>query len=199
MCLQDEKPVAYASCTLTDTEKRYAQIEKELLAIVYACERFHQYVYGRTVLIDSDHKALEAIFQKPLFQSPLRLQRMLLKLQRYDLKVTYKKGTQLPIADTLSRACITNRNQETEFENLTVHATIPFSAEKIERLKEATLADPTLTALRKVILEGWPKEKRAVDPIIKHYWDFSKRLSMYDDIIFKGEKVVIPSSVIIQL
>ena len=88
------------------------------------------------------------------------------------------------------------RNQETEFEDLTVHATISFSAEKTEQLKEATLADPTLTALRKVILEGWPKEKRAVDPIIKHCWDFSETLSMYDDIIFKGEKVVIPSSMV---
>ncbi|CAB4002906.1 Transposon Ty3-G Gag-Pol poly [Paramuricea clavata] len=196
VCLQDEKPVAYASRTLNDTEKRYAQIEKELLAIVYACERFHQYVYGRTVQIESDHKPLESIFQKPLYQSPLRLQRMLLKLQRYDLKVTYKKGTQLHIADTLSRACLNNTDQETEFEDLTVHATIPFSAEKSEQLKAATLADPTLTALRKIILEGWPKEKRAVDPSIKHYWDFSETLSIYDDIIFKGEKVVIPASMI---
>ena len=88
---------------------------------------------------------------------------MLLKLQRYDLKVTSKKGTQLSIADTLSRACLTNRDQETEFEDLTVHATNPISAEKTEQLKKATIADPTLTALRKVILEGWIKEKRAVN------------------------------------
>jgi hypothetical protein len=57
---------------------------------------------------------------------------MLLKLQRYDLKVTYKKGTQLHIADTLSRACLYNTDQEIESEDLTVHTTILFSAEKSE-------------------------------------------------------------------
>ena len=145
VCLQNEKPVAYASRSLSDAEKRYAQIE-ELLAIVYACERFHQYIYGRTVQIKSDHKPLESIFQKPLYQSPLRLQRMLLKLQRYDLNVTYKKDTQLHIADTLSHACLNNKEQETELEDLIVHVTIPFSAEKAEQFKGATLADPTLTA-----------------------------------------------------
>ena len=70
VCMQGEKPVAYASCTLTDTEKRCAQIEKELLAIVYACERFHQYIYGRTVEVETDHKPLETILKKPLHQAP---------------------------------------------------------------------------------------------------------------------------------
>ena len=193
VCLQENKPVAYASRSLSDMEQRYAQIEKELLAIVYACERFHHYIYGRTALVESNHKPLESIFQKPLHQSPLRLQRMLLKLQRYDLKVTYKKGTQLYIADTLSRACLAN-TQETEIEDLTVHATISFSAEKSEQLKVATRADPTLEVLRKTILQGWPQHKRAVDPSVKHYWDFSETLSIYDDIIFKGEKIIIPAS-----
>src|SRR4029434_9272691 len=64
--LQDGRPVCYASRALTDTEKRYAQIEKELLAIVFAAKRFHQYVYGRPVTVQSDHKPLEVIVRKPL-------------------------------------------------------------------------------------------------------------------------------------
>lgn len=64
--LQDGRPVCYASRALTDTEKRYAQIEKELLAIVFAAKRFHQYVYGRPVTVKSDHKPLEVIVRKPL-------------------------------------------------------------------------------------------------------------------------------------
>ena len=91
VCLQDEKPVAYVSRTLSETEARYAQIEKELLAIVFACERFHQYVYGRTVAIESDHKPLESIFRKPLHESPLRLQRMILKLQSMMLESLTRK------------------------------------------------------------------------------------------------------------
>ena len=58
--LQENKPIAYASSALTDTEKRYAQIEKELLAVVYALEKFNQYVYGKTVQVESDHKPLES-------------------------------------------------------------------------------------------------------------------------------------------
>lgn len=91
--LQNGQPVAYASRALTDAETRYAQIEKELLAIVFACERFESYVYGRDVIrVETDHKPLEAIFTKPLNSAPKRLQRMLLRLQKYSLQVVYKKG-----------------------------------------------------------------------------------------------------------
>ena len=62
--LQEEKPVAYASRALTAAETRYAQIGKELLAIVFVCEKFHVYIYGRLkMIVKSDHKPLEMIFQ----------------------------------------------------------------------------------------------------------------------------------------
>ena len=103
--LQNGQLAAYASRALTDAETRYAQIEKELLAIVFACERFEQYVYARDLIqVESDHKLLEAIFCKPLHSAPKRLQRMLLRLQKYSLRVTYKKGKDMFLADTLSRA-----------------------------------------------------------------------------------------------
>lgn len=102
--LQDNKPVAYGSRAFTDAQKRYAQIEKELLAIVYGCEKFHQYIYGKEVGVESDHKPLESIFKKSLHQAPPRLQRMLLRLQRYTLKVAYKPGKEMHIADALSQA-----------------------------------------------------------------------------------------------
>ena len=78
--MQDGHPVAYASRSLTPTEVQYAQIEKELLAIVFAMEKFETYLYGRKVLVESDHKPLEAIFKKSLLSAPKRLQRMLLRL-----------------------------------------------------------------------------------------------------------------------
>ena len=101
--LQDGRPLAYASRALTAAERNYAQIEKELLAIVFSTERFHQYTYGRSVIVESDHKPLESILAKPLVSAPKRLQRMILRLQRYDLDVRYKKGSELHLADTLSR------------------------------------------------------------------------------------------------
>lgn len=63
--LQNDKPIQYASRALTDTETRYDQIEKEMLAMVFALERFSQYTYGRNMHIESDHMPLEAILLKP--------------------------------------------------------------------------------------------------------------------------------------
>ena len=76
--LQEGQPIAYASRALTKSQQNYAQIEKETLAITFGCRKFHQYVYGREVIVESDQKPLQAIFSKPLFKSPLRLQRLLL-------------------------------------------------------------------------------------------------------------------------
>lgn len=72
--MQDGHPVAYASRSLTPTEVQDAQIEKELLAIVFGMEKFETYLYGRKVLVESDHKPLEAIFKKGLLNAPKRLQ-----------------------------------------------------------------------------------------------------------------------------
>lgn len=71
--LQEGQPVAYASRALTDTECRYAQIEKEMLAVVFGLEKFNQCVYGKCVDVESDHKPLEAISQKPLCHAPTSL------------------------------------------------------------------------------------------------------------------------------
>ncbi|PFX28599.1 Retrovirus-related Pol polyprotein [Stylophora pistillata] len=101
--LQDGRLLAYVSRALAPAEKNYAQIEKELLAIVFATERFHQYTYGRQVIVESDHKPLEIINTKPLLSPPKRLQKMILRLQRYNLDVQYKKGKELHHANTLSQ------------------------------------------------------------------------------------------------
>ena len=89
---------------MTETESHYAQIEKEMLAIMFVVERFEQCIYGRQVKVQTDHKPLESIFKKSFISAPKRLQRMLLRLQKFDLDVTYKKGTEMVLADTLSRA-----------------------------------------------------------------------------------------------
>ena len=90
---KDWQPVAYASRALTSAETRYAQIEKELLASTYGCERFHQYVYGQAFELESDHKPLVSIMSKPLNDCPMsRIQRMMIRLQKYDVTMTYTPG-----------------------------------------------------------------------------------------------------------
>ena len=101
--IQEHGPVAYASKGMNETQCCYVQIEKELFAFVFACKRFHQYVYGKPITVESDHKPLEAIFLKPLSQAPSRLQKMLLQLQAYDINLVYKKDSEMYIADALSR------------------------------------------------------------------------------------------------
>ena len=83
--LQNGQPVAFASRSLSQTERQYAQIEKECLAIVFSCERFSQYLAGREkITVESDHKPLQSIFQKSILSAPCRLQRMMLRLQRFN-------------------------------------------------------------------------------------------------------------------
>ena len=88
--LQNGQPVAYTLHTLTDAETRYAQMEKELLAIVFAFNKFAQHVYGHHTLLHSDHKPLEVIFKKPMSQTTPHLQHMLLSRLKFDIDVVYK-------------------------------------------------------------------------------------------------------------
>lgn len=90
--------------SLSPVEKNYAQIKKELLAVVYGLQKFHQYTYGRKVSVITDHKPLVTISNKPLLKAPKRLQSLLLKAQAYNFNIQYRPGTQIPISDTLSRA-----------------------------------------------------------------------------------------------
>ena len=86
-----------------DTKTHYANIARELLAIIYGCEKFHTYLYRRTFIMETDHKPLEMISLKNLTAAPAHLQRMLLHLQQYDLVITYWQGREMLLADALTR------------------------------------------------------------------------------------------------
>ena len=109
--MQDGRPIAFASKSLTDAETRYANIERELLAIVFACLRFNTYLQGRQFTVESDHKPLEMIHLKALGNAPTRLQRMLLQLQKYDMTIKYRPRQEMLLADGLSR-CPARSNLE---------------------------------------------------------------------------------------
>ena len=101
--LQEEQPIAFASKSLTDAESRYANIERELLAIIFACQRFSTYLLGRSFIAESDHKPLEMIAVKNLANAPPCLQRMLLQLQCFDITIRYRPGVEMKLVDALSR------------------------------------------------------------------------------------------------
>ena len=116
--LQEGRPVAYASRALSDAETRYATIEKEMLAIVYALEKWHQFAFAQHVTVITDHKPLEAIVKKPIDRAPKRLQGMLLRCLAYDVKIQYNPGTTMHLADMMSRAYLPTTDQKSrdEFE-----------------------------------------------------------------------------------
>ena len=101
----------FATKSLTDMETRYANIERELLAIVFACQCFSTYLLGRSFVAESDHKPLEMITMKNLANVTPHLQRMLLDLQRYDVTIKYQPGKEMQLADALSR-CPARASQE---------------------------------------------------------------------------------------
>ena len=117
--LQEGVPIAYASRVLRDAETRYSPIEKELLAIAWSLEKFHQYTYARHLLKNSINthmrvmymysqitNLLKQILRKPLHEVSTHLQRMVMRLQTYDINVTWLAGKKQVLGDTLSRAYI---------------------------------------------------------------------------------------------
>ena len=143
--LQDDKPIAFASKTLSPAETRYANIEREMLAVVFGCEKFHNYVFATRFIVQSDHKPLEMITRKNLFAAPTRLQRMLLRVQPYDFKLIYKPGKEMLIADALSR----QPSDASEHIDLDVQISpVQFATQKIDNLKLETSRDETLQASR---------------------------------------------------
>ncbi len=206
--MQAGKPVAYASRALTTTEQNYAQIEKELLAIVFGMERFHHYAYGRPVSIETDDKPLETIFKKHLQKTPKRLQRMLLRLPRYDITATYKRGTQMFVVDTLSRAYLPTdkgpssshlevvhqqTNVAIEIEHINMADYIPLTQEAIAQIQEQTAKDPTLQQLKLIILQGW-SNKNKLSPDLLPYYSYRDELVVQHNIIYRDDRCVLPRS-----
>jgi len=134
------KPVAYPSTAMTSAEKNYAKIERELLSIMFACEWLHQFIYWTPVQAEIDHKPLVNIMKKPLNDCPLRIQRLLMRLQRYDLDVTYTPGKQLVAADALSSATAgedsSSREEPVELHVNLVVKTMPMLDRFLDHIKK---------------------------------------------------------------
>ncbi|XP_030851255.1 uncharacterized protein K02A2.6-like [Strongylocentrotus purpuratus] len=193
-------PIAYASRAMTDAETRYAQIEKELLAMTSACERFHQYIHGRQVEVETDHKPLVPLFKKSLCDCPLRIQRLLIRVQRYDLKVSYTPGKYMYTADALSRAVDPQADMQVEREEDiriyvdTIMETLPVTSNRKSQFVDETQKDKTLQELIGIIKDGWPETKQQCPVAIRAYWNIRNELSEAEGLIMKGSRIVVPST-----
>lgn len=148
----------------TDTEQRNVPIEKELLAVVFTCSNFKGFVFGNTFTVETGHQPLVTILNRPIQSAPARLQRMMMQLQRFDFTLIYKKGTDIHVAATLSRAPRASCDRHPyEREDLLVLGIDFVPTKQLQCLAEHTAADPTIQRLSSVIKGGWP-DKRASAP-----------------------------------
>ncbi|KAJ8869631.1 hypothetical protein PR048_028624 [Dryococelus australis] len=172
--LQENQPIAYVSKALTKARPN----RKGSPHLLTACKKFHQYTWGnKNLQIESDHKLLEAIFKKRLLEAPARLQRILFKVLPYNSTLKYVKGSQLYIADALSRDCH-NTSEADVPPTFEIHVLFPLSKEWTMELQQAIDSSEELPTLRTTILKD----------------GLQKELAVYKDIIFKGAQTLIPSS-----
>ncbi len=209
--LQQGQPAAFASRALTRTEQNYAQIEKECLSIVFACQRFHHYLYGReTITAETDHKPLVTIFKKSLLSAPKHLQSMMLQLQNYNLNVVYKPGPEMYISDTLSRAALNKQvpnepgllqhavstvdSSEAVFSFIDQALHLNVTDASLLKIVNETKADVALQELAKIVLTGWPERKEDVSLSVREYWPFRDELNIQKGVLFRGQCVIIPKA-----
>ena len=174
---------------LMNTGTRYANIERECLAIVFACQKFSTYLLGRSFVAESDHKPLEMIAMKNLANAPPHLQRMLLQLQRYDVTIKYRPGKEMQLADALSR-CPARASEEIKLDMRVDF--IAFMKPWIEKLKDSTQRGPILVTEYQLTQQGWPHQRRHVPHLARRYWDFRDELSTDDGMLLKGPRLIIP-------
>ncbi|GBN97875.1 Transposon Tf2-8 polyprotein [Araneus ventricosus] len=194
--LQKGQPVAYTSATLSEAQSRYSQIEKELLAIVHACEHFHYYVFGQHVEIETDHKPLLGLIHKPFENISPRLQRLLLRLQRYSFKLIHVPGKYLAVTDALSRAPLPTYPVSTsDIDNaqLMVSLLVQASKSKLDEILLETKNDIELQSVANYIENGWP-ERKSVVLHAQPYWHCQSELHIKNGLVCRGQRLVIPKS-----
>ncbi|KAL4098106.1 hypothetical protein QTP88_022775 [Uroleucon formosanum] len=195
--LQNNRPVYYASRCMSDKEQIYAQVEKEMLGIVFACKKFHKLIYGQSIVeIFTDHQPLISVMRKEINKIPNnRLKKMRLKLLIYNTDVKYCPDKHMYIADLLSRNYIQRVEITEENLNDIVHAIneveIQFKNDRIEQFKNETNKDEHLSKVLKYLDTGWPNKMIECGEI-KHYFKIKNELIKESEIIYFGNRIIVP-------
>ena len=163
-----EEPIAFASKTLTPTEKNYSQVEKEALSIIFGVRKFHQYLSGRHFQLTNDHKPILAIFSPEKSLQVMRLQRLqrwALIMMGYDYHIVYRKSADHANADGLSRLPMGSDPNFDKDENIVeidsevnmldshIILKFPLSAKTVA---DYTRKDPILSKVPHFVATGWP-------------------------------------------
>lgn len=183
-------PIHYASRGLTECEQRYSQTEKEALALVWSCERLHNYIYGIRFDLETDHKPLEVIYG-PRSKPCARIERWVLRLQPYDFRVVYVPGLQ-NIADPLSRLLKPNTEDEPvrtpnateEYVRFVAAQAVP-GALTAKEIEEASAGDNEMVEVRQAVQTGCYDN-------CKDYIPVAGELCVIGQLILRGTRIVVP-------
>lgn len=186
-----EKPVIFASSTLSPAEKNYSQSHREALAIVFAVKKFYKYIYGQKFLLATDHQSLREIFS-PTKKTPAvaaaRLQRWAVIMSMYNYEIIHKSGKNMGHVDALSRLPI-NEGTDVDVDRINF---INFENElpmKVKDIREKTLSDPLVSQVYDYVLNGWPAK---VNKELMPYYLKRKSLSTEDECLYYINRVVVP-------
>jgi transposase InsO family protein len=194
------RPIVYASRALNETEKRYAQVEKECLALTWACERFADFIVGLKIIIQTDHKPLTSLLSplRALDDIPPRIQRMRIRLMRFNFTVIYVPGSTLKTADALSRFPLSNQplliepSQTIEHHVANIIDSTPLLDNVLQKVRVESARDPTFQLITSFCTGGWPDvNKLPVDA--QPYWHSRDSLTYQDGILLCNARIVIPS------
>ena len=181
------KPIAYGSRALTETESRYSQTEREALAVIWACQHFHYYVYDSSFTVTTDHKPLEVLLS-PKSNPPPRIQRWILRLQAYNVTVKYAPGANNP-ADYLSRnpqvINYIDDNPADQYINHIIQDAVPKSIDLNDIIKYSQQDNIIQQVLNSLKTNNWDKQ-------LKPFYQIRHELSSKDNILLKQHQIVIP-------
>ncbi|KAK3100735.1 hypothetical protein FSP39_024398 [Pinctada imbricata] len=193
----EEKPIAYASKTLTSAEKKYSQIEKESLAIIFGVKKFHQYIFGRHVRIVTDHKPLIGLFREDRsvpINAASRIQRWALTLAAYEYEIKYKEGRNHGNADGLSRLPLSVKDEKASIPGDTLLLLQHFDETSVtsSKIKRWTLKNALFSRVLHYVKSGWPATCKCPSVEMRPFFYRRNELSCQDDILLWGCRVIIP-------
>ena len=190
-----ERPIAFASHTLSSSEKRYSQVEKEALALVFGVKKFHQYLYGRQFTLVTDHKPLTAILGPKSGIPSLaaaRMQRWALLLSGYSYNIRFRPTHAHGNADGLSRLPLQDASTRGNYEDAAVFNISQVDALPVHtsQVMTATRTDPLLSKVLRYTRMGWPQE---TPEELRPYWLKKEEIAVEGDCIMWGTRVIVPS------
>ncbi|XP_062606687.1 uncharacterized protein K02A2.6-like [Saccostrea cucullata] len=193
-----ERPIAYASRSLSSAERNYSQIDREALGIVWGVKRFHTYLYGRHFSLLTDHRPLVSIFSPSKGVSvttAARMQRYALFLSGYDYDIMYKNTKAHGNADSLSRLPLSDCESDDDYQDIDLmylpqFETLPITS---DRIRQETGRDPVTVKVYGYTMNGWNFSVKADDKELYRYFTRKDELTIHNGCLLWGMRVVVPT------